>query len=366
MSDPVITSATDINLYAAKPREIQRMVARCLEKGLVPFVKGSPGVGKTSLLRAIAQAMNLCLIDHRVAGSGPEDFNGLPDLNGHKAVMKPFDMFPTEGDELPINKETGKPYAGWLLHLSEFNAGLPMVTVAAYKLVLEREVGQQKLHPAVHIVCDGNADEDRAITQELGTAMKTRLIWLRMVLDGTKRDHFDDFMYDVAIPQNWDNRIIAFLHHKPEYLNNFKADSQEDTQAVPRTWDFAQKLAQDYDISINDAPLFAGALGASVGAELVAFADLFTKVPNMDDVINDPLAVDVPNDPGIQWATISSAVSKAAKDNIDPIGDFVERFPLTFRILFWRLAQLQKPEIRQTGAFRRAFVGVGRYLYTDS
>lgn len=368
MSDPqidAVTSATDVNLYAAKPREIQRMTARCLEKGLVPFIQGSPGVGKTSLLRAIAKAMDLKLIDHRVAGSGPEDFNGLPDLAGEKAVMKPFTMFPTEGDTIPTNPETGKPYKGWLLHLSEFNSGLPMVTVAAYKLLLEREVGQLKLHENVHIVCDGNNDEDRAITQELGTAMKTRLIWLKMVLDGTKRDQFDEFIKDVAIPLEWDNRIIAFLHHKPEYLNNFKADSQESTQSVPRTWDFAQSLAKGYEIGIEDAPLYAGTLGASVGAEFVSFAELFTKIPNLDAIIADPLNSAMPADQGVKWATVAAAVAKADKDNLAALGEYIEVFPLAFRVMFWRLLQVQKTWVRNEASFRRAFVALGTYLYKD-
>lgn len=367
MSDPniAIASASDVNLYAAKPREIQRMVARCLEKRLVPFIQGSPGVGKTSLLRSIADAMELKLIDHRVAGSGPEDFNGLPDLAGEKAVMKPFDIFPVEGDPIPTNPETGKPYKGWLLHLSEFNSGLPMVTVAAYKLLLEREIGQKKMHPDVHIVCDGNNDEDRAITQELGTAMRTRLVWLKMMLDGTKRDQFDDFIKDVAIPLGWDNRVIAFLHHKPEHLNAFDPNSAEVTQSVPRTWDFAQSLAQGYDITLADAPLYAGTLGASRGAEFVTFAELFTQIPNLDAVIADPLNSAVPADQGVRWATVSAAVSKATKENLEALGEYVEMFPLAFRVMFWRLLQVQKPWVRNEAVFRRAFVALGTYLYKD-
>ena len=88
--------------------------------------------------------------------------------------------------------------------------------------------GQKKLHPNVMIVCAGNKATDRAIVNPLGTAMQSRVVHFEMELN------FDIFVEDVMIPQQWDERLVAFLHANPGYLHDFDPAHKNKTFCCPR------------------------------------------------------------------------------------------------------------------------------------
>ena len=66
---------TDISIYKCTPRQIKSFVEDCLFAGLVPYVQSSPGMGKSSIMKTVAENLNLKLIDHRLSTSAPEDLN---------------------------------------------------------------------------------------------------------------------------------------------------------------------------------------------------------------------------------------------------------------------------------------------------
>ena len=49
-----------------------------LRAGLVPLVRGSPGLGKSSMAKNLADKFNLKLVDIRLAQYEPTDLNGFP------------------------------------------------------------------------------------------------------------------------------------------------------------------------------------------------------------------------------------------------------------------------------------------------
>jgi hypothetical protein len=355
-------NADDLNLYRGSPRQIIYWVQRALQAGLIPMVQGSPGIGKSAAFRSLAKNMNLFMIDDRVSTKGPEHYSGLPDVSGNRVVYKPMQMFPLEGDPLPKDKD-GNDMAGWLYFLDEFNSGLPTTLVGAYKFLAEREVEGQKLHPKCYIVASGNRDEDRAITQSLGTALQRRLLWLEMYLDGSIKSHFDAFMQDVAIPQNWNSRLISFLYAYPKYLNNFDPDHTERTFSCPATLEGASNLMDQEPIVIEDAPLYCGQLGHTVGMDLVNYDQVFGQIPTLKDILTNPLTATIPTDPRQIWAMTSILVNGTDKDTIEDISSYVDNFNLEFKVLYWRQIQMKYPALVREPAFRRAFTAIGRYLY---
>lgn len=104
-------------LTEVPPSVAKQYILDCLQAGIVPFVTGSPGIGKSQIIREIADEMKWKVIDHRLSTSDVCDMMGLPHFikkeNGKEvATFAPFDIFPTELDELPAN------YNGWLLFLN--------------------------------------------------------------------------------------------------------------------------------------------------------------------------------------------------------------------------------------------------------
>ena len=345
----------EIQLTVGTMREVREGVIRALEAGLVPMVTSTPGVGKSAMYDSICKQANWEKIDHRVSTSIPEDFSGYPDLSGTKAVFKPFALFPIEGmDEVPKGKN------GWMMLFDEFNSGKPAVIAAAYKTVLDRFVGQNKLHPSVVIACAGNGITDRAIVNELGTAMRSRLIHFEVEMKSKKA--FEEFMEDVAYKYMWHHQVVGFLHYKNAYLDTFDPTSTEKTFACPRTWDFMQRMAKKKDITIADKLLCVGTLGQTIGTEFVTYCEYYSNLPKLQDIIDEPMLTEVPIKSALRYALMTSLWDKVNIQNFRYIAEYVNRFPLELKIVFYRGVRAISPEVTETDAWRTNFVQVARHL----
>src|SRR5690606_40928336 len=65
----------------ATPRQARKFIVECIKAGLVPFLQGPPGIGKSVINHSISKDFNLQMIDHRLSTSEPTDLTGLPDFN---------------------------------------------------------------------------------------------------------------------------------------------------------------------------------------------------------------------------------------------------------------------------------------------
>ena len=76
-----------------KASEAPEQLSIVLEAGLVPFLTGAPGIGKSDIIKAIADEHNLELIDIRLSQLDPVDLNGFPTLKGDRSVFLPSSLF---------------------------------------------------------------------------------------------------------------------------------------------------------------------------------------------------------------------------------------------------------------------------------
>lgn len=358
--------------YRCTPRQIRRHVERCIRKGLVPMIESSPAMGKSAIMALIARDYNLKLIDHRMSTSVPEDMNGLPKFrDDDTATFAPFDIFPLDTWELPLwpgeterkfneRGECINCYAGWFIFLDEFNSANKAIMAASYKLVLDRMVGQKKLHPNVVIACAGNLSSDRAIVNQVGTALQSRLVWLTMELN------LDEFLEDVAFPQKWDNRIIAYLSYKGlSVLHDFKPDHSDKTFCAPRTWEFMNKLIQGEQVREEDAALYAGTITSGVAVDFIQFTKVFNELTRIEEVVKDPENARIGRDSPTKYANMTHLVEYVDDDNFEKVAVYVNRNPAEIRTLFFRGLMVQKPELKKHAAFRKALVELSRYLHDD-
>ena len=342
------------NIFSSTPRRIRRHVERTLQAGLVPFIKSSPGMGKSSIVKQIADDWNLQLIDLRLSTAAPEDMTGLPRfMEDGTCRFFPFsDLFPIEGTPLPEGKD------GWLLFLDEMNSAPKSVEAAAYKLVLDRMTGMHKLHERVLIAAAGNLETDKAIVNKQSTAMKSRVVHLKMELS------HDEWLHDVAYAQNYDERIIAYLNYKTGNLMNFDPDSKEETFDCPRTWEFVNRLLGTVGVlDDEDASLLAGTISSGTAVDFVQFTKVYATMVNVVDIVRDPLGVAVPTDNATKYAVVSHMMDKADKDNFPALTKYIERFDLTFKILFFRSVLTRQPQLRNTPEFGEVMVKMSQYLH---
>lgn len=344
---------SEISAYTVTPRQARAGVVDCLQAGLVPFLHSSPGLGKSAIMRSVAEDAGLILIDHRLSTSPPEDLSGLPRFRDDgRAEFVPFaDLFPLMGDKLPEGKN------GWMLFLDEFNSARKETQAAAYKLILDKMTGQKHLHASCFQTAAGNLVSDRAIVNPIGTAMQSRVIHLEMVCD------FNEWVEDVAYKQNWDVRIIAFLSQFPSKLMDFDPSHKNKTFCCPRTWEFMQKfMAAGIQPTDDKAALFSGTITGGVALEFIQFTKVFSKIVKFEDVMLNPETCPLPGDVPTQWATVATLMEKVGPDTMDKISIYANRFDLPFRIMFYRSLMVRQPKLREHPAFRKATVLLAKYL----
>lgn len=327
-------SKTKIQSLAISLSEAEPAVIKCMEAGLVPILSSQPGVGKSALIKQIADKFELELIDVRLAQCEPADLLGLPKIGEKKATYLPMSIFPIKGDTPPKNKK------GWLLFLDEIRNADTQVQHAAYKIVLDRMIGEFPLHENCFVVCAGNREEDASFVTPMPSALKSRLIHLNIRLDSKA-------WFDYAYKAQIDPRIITYLQYKPSMLANSYTDSAEESYACPRTWEFASKLIKDVDLTKVDMTthvLLSGAVGNAAASDFIAYTRYFSKLPKYEDIVSGKAKPVDNNDSGLIWATISMLAEKAQEADLATVFKYLRPTPVDFRFsLFTMLHENKYP-----------------------
>ena len=307
--------------------------AREMAKGIIkarhiPYFKGSPGTGKSYSNRELADHFNLEFIDCRLSQMEPPDANGFPyaDLEAGKSGYLPMDTFPVEGDPLPEGKD------GWYILFDELPSASPDMQVAAYKILLDRKIGEKKLHNNVVMAAAGNNIEDNAVVNEMSSALVTRLIHINI------RSDIKGFR-EVALKLNLDHRIRSYLEFKPNNVNNFNPEKLglEDTYACERTWHFLSDIMKHIPPDDKFALYaYAGTVGEGVAREFIAFCKVFHSLPTISQITSDPNNVSIPTEPGTLYALTGSLGENADRDNIDKLMVYINRMPLDFQVVTLR------------------------------
>ena len=314
-------------------KDIPEAVVNTLYAGLVPFIKGSPGIGKSDIVRQVAEELNLKVIDFRLSQADPTDLQGFPGVKEDRATFYPGEIFPIEGDEVPAG------YNGWLLFLDEMNSAPMSVQAAAYKLCLDKQVGTHNLHKNVAIVGAGNLTTDKAITQRLSTAMQSRLIHFTMAVD-------PDAWLKWANVSGIDHRITSFIEYRKELLHKFDPSHAGDTFPCPRTWEFLSKQIKGKEkLGHIDVVCAAGTVGEGPALEFKGFSEIFQSLPKIKDIINKPTTVKIPNEPSVHYALAGLISYEVSMENINNLATFVERLPADFQVVTWKSAVRRNAEI---------------------
>lgn len=305
----------------------KKAVLTCLEAGLTPILKGQPGIGKSAIMKEVASHLQLKLIDVRLAQCEPTDILGFPNLDREKgkASYMPMDIFPLETDEIP------KGYNGWLLFLDELPNANVHVQVAAYRLILDREIGNNKLHDNCLIAAAGNREEDACFVQEMPAALKSRMVHLELEMN------YHDWI-DHAIKQGFDYRVVSFIGFAPDKLHSEFVDSDEPTYASPRTWEFVSKLI-DGKTDLEDSvmrQILNGTVSSPVTTEFLSYVKYFDKVPSYKEIVTNPKTAKCPDqfEIGLIWATIAMLNNSFQLKDLGKVMTYVDRLPEEYQLIF--------------------------------
>jgi len=187
------------------------------KENLPVFIWGPPGIGKSSVVKQIANDHELEFIDLRLSLLDPTDLKGIPffDANNNEAVWASPNFLPKDKNSKGI------------LFLDEINTAAPSVQASAYQLVLDRKVGDYTLPDGWSIVAAGNRENDRGVTYRMPPPLANRFVHLEMEVD------FEDWKL-WAYREKIDSAIIGFLNFDKSKLFAFDPNKNEKSFPTPR------------------------------------------------------------------------------------------------------------------------------------
>lgn len=313
-----------------KASKLKQSLISLIDSKIPTFVWGNPGVGKSSLIRQIAQSKDMKFIDLRLSLLDPTDLRGIPffEADSKKAVWAKPEFLPdTSSDDYGI------------LFLDEINSAPPTIQAAAYQLILDRKIGEYTLPKNYAIIAAGNYESDRGVTYRMPTPLANRFIHLDFDLDF---DEWKSWAYDTNI----DSRIISFLAYKPQNLFTFDAKSKEKSFATPRSWSFVNDvLKSSLDISLLEE-VISGAIGKDSAIEFINYCKVMKDLPNIEEIINGTLKV-VPENNSVLYALCTGLTYALKKsESVKTVTNILEyslELPNEFSVMLVR--DLQKEGI---------------------
>lgn len=312
-----------------KPSKIKESLKKCIKAKQPTFLWGAPGVGKSDVVRQVADEMGYKLTDIRAVLLDPVDLRGLPMVEDGSAKWCPPAFLPTKGK--------------WIVLLDELNAAPPLVQAACYQLVLDRKIGEYELPKDCVVIAAGNRETDRAVTSRMPSPLANRFAHLNFDVD------IEDWV-DWALSKDIMTEIIAFIRFRPELLHQFDPQRNEKAFPTPRSWEFTSNI-----MSVNgsemDYELVAGIVGEGAATELVGFLDIAKNLPDPDVILMSPNKAEVPDNPAVLYAVCGALTKKATEQNMTRVVKYANRLPAEFSVLLIRDCVKKDESLTKTRAF---------------
>jgi len=237
------------------------------------FVWGPPGIGKSQILKQIAEELGMNFVDIRLSQMDPTDLRGIPypgkDEDGNNVMYWSPPHF--------YERDPSKPT---MYLFDEMNAAPQSIQAAAYQIILDRQIGDYKIGPDDVVFAAGNRDTDKGSTFKMPTPLMNRFVHIEM------ESNFDDFQ-EHAILSGYHKTVVGYLTWQKQDLFNFDPASAFRGFPTPRSWERVSKLISD-DPDLSDMvklALIAGAVGEGVAAKFIEYQKMNESLPNPSDIL---------------------------------------------------------------------------------
>ena len=159
------------------PNEAKAAIRKCFKVKRPVFLWGAPGIGKSDIVKQIAEETGREVIDVRLSLWEPTDIKGIPFFNPESRTMQwaaPAEL-PSDPDSTAV------------LFLDELNSAAPATQAAAYQLILNGRIGTYVLPKGVSLVAAGNRESDKGVTYRMPAPLANRFLHLEL------KTNFDDW-----------------------------------------------------------------------------------------------------------------------------------------------------------------------------
>lgn len=283
----------DVTIKRAK-----ELLREYMKAGTPAYLHGPPGVGKSDVIKQVAEEEGIGFIDIRLGMMDPVDVLGLPHVEKGRTHWSKPGIWPDSGHGIILFDE-----------MSDCTRAMQSV---AYQIILNNKAGPHEI--PWYKVAAGNRREDRALAQTVSTALANRFGHITIRADV---EAFIEWGYNAGI----NPLLMGFLRFRPALIHSLEGASLLAFPS-PRSWTRAN--------AVLGAPaglrfeLLAGLVGEGPASELEAFLKI-TTLPALDDILADPKRCPLPTEPGTRYALSSMLARYATRNNLTKIGQYISR-----------------------------------------
>jgi hypothetical protein len=283
-------------------------LAACVRARVTPIVVGPPGIGKTALLRAVAQTVELPCHELLASNCDAVDIAGLPYVvNGElRRALLP-----------QIKACVDAP---GLLFLDELTSVPPSVQAPLMRLLLEHYAGGQHLHEGSCVAGAANRPEECPGGIELSAASINRVIKIVDFLPNLDeiRGFFDALGAEGSQLYEDARDFSATLTVHPDLIDLNPPRASIDAGhpfGSPRAWERGLRAFAEHGVEDDVGyAILGGAVSEAKAAAFLGIRKLRKHLPSIDDILKDPPKAKVPEQKDRQIAAIGLLSRVADRD----------------------------------------------------
>jgi len=314
-------------------RQLTSLLPAFHQAGLVPFIMGPAGGGKSASIQQYAASIKLPLVDTRLPYKAPTDIVGIPYFNEGKMRYAQPEEYPTQ-------------QCVWVLE--EFASSPRQVQVAALQLLLDRRVGEYRVPAGTLLVATGNRFIDKCHVEKMSSAVINRLVLLELETSVPDWNQW-------AVKAGIHGDVYAYIQACPAGLHEFNGKTWDGVSAFPspRSWEMVSRFLKTNPPSELNLHVISGIIGYARAVEFNAFLKLRDKVVTFEQVVADPTGSTIPFKLDERYAVASMLAMRVCPSTIGPVLAYLDRMPAEFRLMSLKLAAKRDAKVVSTKEFGR-------------
>ena len=312
--------------------DIPAILHRCIRTGTNLTITGEPGLGKTSVINQVVEAIQNTDKDFRLwdiytPSLSPIDFSvPMPNTKTKKLDMYHNEMLPNAFDN---------PDLRGVLFLGERDNADPSVNKALQKYINNECMTGLKKPKGVIVVADSNRVGDRSgtVQQSLALLSRSRLVNVDVDAECTLK-YFEK--------KSVNPYVQAYLGFRREHVSTFDVMLKNKGYGIwanPRGW---ERLANSLDDAAAHEEVMSheeiiGDVGEAVGREFIAFLHAARELVSYDDIAAAPMLVMTPDKLSDVYAIVAMLSGRVQAIDFPNVRQYVERYGTEVQVLFMRL-----------------------------
>lgn len=310
------------------------------------MLRGAPGVGKSTIVRSVANELGIGFIDVRLAQMERVDFAGLPSVREGMTEWNVPSFWPRD------MKSKG------IILLDEITSAPSDCQVAAYSVVLDRRIPNSNyvLPNGWLIVAAGNRTCDRAVVKTMSSALANRFVHFEVEANA------EDWV-KWAITNDINPAIIGFINYRPSHLLKMEGQNLEQGWPSPRSWERVSNVIKMFNGNTELLrKVVYGLIGNGVGLEFMEFFKMSSEFDSILEVmVNEKAEFVLPDKNDKKYAVASAVIyhlwngsnDKDTEARINGFYRILSKMPNDFGAMMIRSAMLGNKKVKPMDAMRK-------------